>query len=315
MDQQSSHPELREIVGTIVLIGAGLTLPGLNWSLFGWMHLFLPLLVFFVLVKHGLHGGGRIVFIGGAMALVAGIVSQPPVALLLSFSLVPCGYVLARCGLAGKAPAAAGLRAAVTLGGCWLLLIGAFALASGTSPYGAAVSGLNSEINQMLQYYHQSGNMSAEMRSVQEATLTQMKMVVPIVLPAMFASMILFTTWITMVLGNRLLMRYGGHRIWSEYRFWQLPDALIWAGIGSAVLAFLPMGPLRFIGINMLITLGIVYAFQGMAICVYAMNRWRVPLLLRSFLYVMIIFQAAILLLVVGVADTWFDFRKLNKPA
>ncbi len=316
MDRQTPQPDLRHIIGTILLVLAGLTLPGLKWSLFGWIHLFLPLLIFSILVKYGVYIGNRIVIAGGGLALIAGLFSQSPEALLFSFSLVPTGYVLARSGLKGDAPALAGLRGAVTLGGCWLLLLGVTALVTGSSPYASAVAGLNAEINGTLQYYRQAGDMSAETRAMLEATLNQMKVVVPIILPALFFGLSLFATWFTMVLGNRVLMRLCDKKIWPEYRYWRLPDKLIWLGIGSAALAFLPVGQVRIVGINLLIVLSIIYCFQGLAICVFAMNRWRVPLLLRSFLYVMIVLQSfgTVLLLVLGVADTWFDFRKLDHP-
>jgi hypothetical protein len=52
-----------------------------------------------------------------------------------------------------------------------------------------------------------------------------------------------------------------------------------------------------------------------MAIAVFFMNKWNVPLLLRSFFYVMIVFQSlgTLILLIFGIADIWFDFRKLKQ--
>jgi len=46
-------------------------------------------------------------------------------------------------------------------------------------------------------------------------------------------------------------------------------------------------------------------------------EKWNIPILFRSFFYVMIIFQSfgTVLLLFLGIADIWFDVRKLRKIA
>ncbi len=47
----------------------------------------------------------------------------------------------------------------------------------------------------------------------------------------------------------------------------------------------------------------------------FFLDKWNVPIVFRSFFYVMIVFQSfgTALLLVAGIADIWFDFRKLHK--
>jgi uncharacterized protein YybS (DUF2232 family) len=118
-----------------------------------------------------------------------------------------------------------------------------------------------------------------------------------------------------MILGNVLLLKTSGNAPWTSCRYWQLPEKVIWLVIGAGLLAMLPIQIIRPIGINSLVLLSIVYCFQGISIAVFFMNKWNVPILLRSFFYVMIIFQSlgTFILLIVGIADIWFDFRKLKQ--
>ena len=59
--------------------------------------------------------------------------------------------------------------------------------------------------------------------------------------------------------------------------------------------------------------LAILYFFQGLAIAAFYLNKWKLPKFFRSVMYLMLILQSfgTILLTVVGIADVWFDIRKL----
>lgn len=313
MDQRTPQPRIQQIIGNIFFIFASLMLPGTAWSIFGWLHAFLPLIVFTFLCKYGVTIGSRFILAGSGLAAITGIIVPPLSLPIFSFSMIPAGYMLARSGLKGDSPAEAGLKGAALLVACWALLIAAVGVTTGVSPYSALIETLNTGINETLGHYRQSGSLDPDAMMVLESTLYQMKVVLPIIMPAIFICCALFTTWVTMVLGNRLAAKLCNIDVWPKYRYWQLPDKLIWLAIGCALPAVLPGLP-RNIAVNLLIVLSLVYCFQGFAICVFFMHKWRVPLLFRSFLYVMIVFQSfgTLALLMAGVADVWFDFRKLN---
>lgn len=316
MDQEKAKPEIGNIIGNILLVTSVLTLPGIDWSLFGWIHLFLPLMTFFFLVKYGLGVGNKFILAGASLALILGLVTKTFDSVLFSYSFLPAGYIIARSGLNGENPAVSGIKGAATLALCWIALIYGMGAVTGISPYKAVIATLDSGIDEALEHYRVNATLEPDALLMLETTLYQMKAIIPVVMPGIFLSCTLFSTWLTMVLGNRLAFRFCSRKVWPRYRTWQLPDKLIWVGIASAAITFLPTGPLRPVGINLMILLATVYSFQGFAICVFYMNRWNVPLLFRSFLYVMIIFQSfgTILLLVLGIFDTWFDFRKLSGP-
>lgn len=316
MSQANAQPNLSNIFSTILLVFLAVTLPGAELSLFGWLHPFLPLLVFYVLNRYGRHIGNKLILSGTGLALIAGLILHSLEITMFSLTLLPTGYVLANSVSRHDSPALAGLKGSVTLAACWILLIGGLALTTGTSPYSMFIMTIDSGIDEALQHYRLNDSIAPETLSMLETTFYQMKIILPLIMPAILLSCTLFTTWFTMVVGNNLVRKVCNREAWPGYRTWQLPDRLIWLGITATLCAFLPIAPLRAVCVNLLILMSIIYCFQGLAIFVYYMNKWNVPLLFRSFLYVMIIFQSfgTVLLLVSGVADTWFDFRKLNLP-
>lgn len=314
VDQVTPQPNVRRILGNIFFIFAAITLPGMAWSLFGWVHILLPLIVFTYLNKYGVNIGSRFILAGAALALLGGVLSQAIDIPFFSFSMLPAGYLLARSGMQGDTPAYSGLKGMAVLAACWALLIAGIGAITGASLYGSLIETLNSGIDETLVHYQQNETLAPDAMMMLETTLQQMKVIVPIIMPAIFSCSALLTTLVTMVLGNRLVSRFCNREVWPQFRFWQLPDRLIWLGIVSAVLTVLLPGTIRNIAINLLILLSLTYSFQGFAVCVFFMNKWGVPALLRSFIYVMIAFQSfgTLLLLITGIADIWFDFRKLN---
>ncbi len=316
MVQDSTQPSIKEIAGNILLITLGIILPGVEWSLFGWMHFFLPLLAFFFVSKYGRGLGNKFILSGCILAFFASIILGILESFSYSIAMIPAGYILSTSGQAKHSPALSGFLGTLALVCGWLLLIGGFSLASGVSPYSTINASLAQTIDETLAYYNQSNSFDAETMAVIGSTLEQMKTVVPLILPGVLISCALAVSQVTMMMGNLLVRKHCQQEPWPLFRLWQLPDKLIWLGIAGIAATYLLSGSPRVIAANILILLTTVYCFQGFSICVFYMHKWNVPLLFRSFLYVMIILQSfgTIFLLFLGVFDTWFDFRKLSKP-
>ena len=315
--QGNQQPELGKIVRTILLSSLIIVLPGIQWSLFGWLHLFLPLVAFYTLGSHGGYTGKRLLLISVAISLVVYLLLKDFDLFIFSSALLLSGYVLFSSAERHDSPALSGLKSVLTLAGGWVIILSVLSFGSDVSAYGQLIRSLDDGIREALDYYRQSADISAETLAILEATLYQMKVIVPLIMPSILGSFILVITWFTMVLGNMLLHKTSENAPWVRYRYWQLPEKIIWIVIGTGILALLPIQLFRTIGINCLILLSIVYCFQGMSIAVFFMNKWNVPLLLRSFFYVMVIFQSfgTLILLIFGIADIWFDFRKLKQEA
>ncbi len=314
--QEIEQPEIGNIIKAILLTSAVIVLPGLEWSFMGWSQIFLPLLAFFLLGRFGGHTGKRLLLSSTAIALLIYIVLARIELFMFSASLLFSGFVLFRSAERHESPPVSGLKASASLAGGWLLIMIVLSVGSEASAYGQLLETLDRSIVETIEYYRQSDTVSSETLVMLENTLYRMQTLVPIIMPAILGSMILMITWLTMVIGNTFRLNVFEKSAWVGYRHWHLPDKLIWVVIIMGIMTLLPT-ELRVVGVNSLVLLGIVYCFQGLAILVFFMNKWNVPLLLRSFLYVMIIFQSlgTIILLFVGIADIWLDFRKQKSAA
>lgn len=315
--QENQQPKIGRIIWTILFATLVIVLPGLFWSLFGWLHIFLPLVVFYTLGSYGGYTGKRLLFISVIIALVVYLLLNNFDLFVFSSALLLCGYILFFSAERRDPPPLSGLKGSLALACGWAVILTALSFNSELSAYGQLVNSLDQGIGEALTYYRQSNDISADTLVMLEATLYQMKVIIPLIMPSILGSLILVITWFTMVMGNKLLLRTTGKAPWVSYRYWQLPEKFIWIVIGTGILAILPIQPFRIIGINSLVLLSIIYCFQGLSITVFFMIKWNVPLLLRSFFYVMIIFQSfgTLILLIFGIADIWFDFRKLKLEA
>jgi uncharacterized protein YybS (DUF2232 family) len=91
---------------------------------------------------------------------------------------------------------------------------------------------------------------------------------------------------------------------------------MVWGVIGSGALLLVPSIGAKLLGLNGLIVFMVMYFFQGMAIVAYFFQKKQIPRVARVVLYGLIAVQQVVMLAVVGVGffDTWFNFRKLEKP-
>jgi len=310
-------PELGKVFQNIFLLFLAAFLPALNFSVFGWLNGVLPLLTFMLLHMFGLNVGNKMILTGGVLALIAGLALARLEPLLISFSMIPSGYAIAWSAHRQDSPAGAGLKGVTVLGGSWLLLLAVFATIYKVNPYAGFLQALDQGIAEALVYYRQSATVPADTLVILEASLYQMKRVLPLIMPSILTGVMLLTIWFTLAAGNRIAYQFTGNSPWPRYRLWQIPDKLVWLIIVAALVALIPSGQLRIVGINALIIGGILYCFQGLAVFSFFLHKWNLPMLLRSFLYVMVIFQSfgTIILFGTGLADVWLDLRKIRKPA
>ncbi len=314
MTPDNESTDSNNFVQHILLVTVVILLPGILGAIFGWIHTLLPLLVFYYLVKYGTNRGKKYILFGCVLACAAGLIFQIVEQLLFSLTLIPTGFMLADSVKREEAPHIAGIKGALALIGTWIIATSILSLGMEHHPYTLLVNSLAQGMDEALVYYKANSTVSADTLYLLQQTFEQMKIWIPKVLPGILICMTLLVTWLTMVGGNRLLFRKTGVRPWAEYRYWVLPEKLIWLVIASAVLVMVPTEPGRTLGLNLLLISGLLYCFQGTAIMIFYFYKWSVPVLLRTIIYLILFFQSfgAIFLAVIGVADVWFDIRKLN---
>lgn len=137
------------------------------------------------------------------------------------------------------------------------------------------------------------------------------------VIPALIFVFALVAVVFNLLLSRRFIRMphiFHGHQ-WDVAAF-RLPDTIVWIVISGAgcFLAgqYLLDGVwIKYFGINILIALGAVYFFQGLAVLAFFIRRIRFPLFrLLIYLGIILFFQTVGFLIVgLGFADIWVNFR------
>ena len=216
ISQGNQQVQIGKIIRTILLSSLIVALPGLQWSLFGWVHIFLPLVAFYTLSSFGGYTGKRLLLIAAAIALVVYLLLGNFDLFAFSSALLLSGYVLFQSAEHNDSPPLSGLKSSLALAGGWLVIFTALSLGSEASAYSQLMNSLDEGIGEAITYYRQSSDVSADNLVMLEATLYQMKVIVPLIMPSVLGSFILVITWMTMVLGNRLLQKTGGDAPWQS---------------------------------------------------------------------------------------------------
>ena len=125
-----------------------------------------------------------------------------------------------------------------------------------------------------------------------------------------------FVVWINVVI-SRPIFRFGQIRYpnLGKTDRWQAPEFLVWGVIAAGFSLFLPMAGIKFIAINALIVISVIYVFHGLSIIIFFFNRHNVPGWIRFGTYALIVIQQLflIVLALAGLFDQWIDFRKIHK--
>ena len=314
MNPGKESTDSNKFVQHILLVSVVILLPGILGAIFGWVHMLLPLVVFYYLIRYGTNRGKKYILFGCVLACAAGLIFQIIEQLLFSLTLIPTGFLLADSVKKGEAPHIAGFKGTLGLIGTWVIATSILSFGMEHHPYTTLVNSLGQGMDEALAYYKAKSTVPSETLYLLQQTFEQMRIWIPKVLPGILGCMTLLVTWVTMVSGNRLLFKTTGVRPWAEYRYWVLPEKLVWFVIASALLVMVPIEPGRTIGLNVLLISGLLYCFQGTSIMIFYFYKWSVPVLLRTLIYLILFFQSfgAIFLAIIGVVDVWVDMRKLN---
>lgn len=300
-----------------LLITAAFFLPVAIPSLFGWMNGLLAVPIFFLfettaddrqsflLIRNGL-----LLAAGGALLL------NQLVLIVFALAMLPLGYSLYRSAQRREYPATAGAKGVVTLGLSWFVFWAVYGIIAGINPYASLLAMLDDSFGRIIEIYRNSSDLSTDMQYSLEQVVTGIREFLPRVLPGFLAGLVIITVWLNQVIGNTLLLRLLPEKAaWPRYSLWQLPDKLIWLLIAAAALSLLGSGVVKNAGYSLVIISVILYFFQGMAVFVHFLDRWKVPRYLRIILYVLLAVQSygLLLLAMAGIADIWFNFRKMAR--
>lgn len=138
------------------------------------------------------------------------------------------------------------------------------------------------------------------------------------IFPALCVVAVLFTLWVNLLLGGKLLRRQGVVlRRLSALSEWKAPSLLVWIFIAGGGLALLPQTQIGFAGVNVFLTAAFIYFLQGLAIVSFFFQNKEISLFFRWLFYFLIAIQQMLMIAIaaVGFLDLWIDFRKFFRKA
>jgi uncharacterized protein YybS (DUF2232 family) len=285
--------------------------------LFGWLNGLLAVPIFLLLqsaadektagrqIRNGL-------LLAGFCSLLLGRFSM----FLFTLTMLPVGYSLHLSAVQRKSPAESGATALMTLGLSWLLFWSLYGMLNGTNPYLDLLTGMDALLEQLTAAYRANPDLSVDVLYDIEQIIAATREILPKILPGLLAGMVLVTVSLNMLISGALVRRLVPEQApWPPYSEWHLPDKTVWLLIFAFILLLVGTGGVKNTGMSLLIVAGMMYFFQGAAVVVHVLNRWKLPRAFRFFVYVLIFFQryGMLLVAIVGTADTWADFRKLDR--
>lgn len=168
--------------------------------------------------------------------------------------------------------------------------------------------------NYISQYLALTSDLYTDM-GIEQTQINALNSAFVAVMPGMFIVSYMTTVWLNVLIIKRLLARIGIRlKNMENLNRFRAPDRLVWAVIGFGILLALPVGSLKYPGINCLIILMLIYFFQGIAVISFYFQKKQSPTFLKVFCYGLIAVQIYFLILVIGLGffDNWINFRKLE---
>jgi len=305
--------------GQLLLFSAFFFIPTLSPALFGWLNGMAAIPVFYLLTVNGLKPGTRLLQASLLAAALGALLMHRMEVFLFSLTLIPLGYCLFHGAEQGDSAAVSGGKGVVVLALSWLVFWGILAAVTGTNPYRSLLAILDQGFVQSQEFYaSKEAGLSPETVYTLQQVTKEVRETVPKLLPGLLAAVLVLTVWLNMLISNSLAARLpGGSFPWGKYANWQLPEQLVWIPIAAITLLLVGSGPIQYVGSWALLLSGLLYFFQGLAVCLALMERWNVPTYVRAILYFVLILQSygLILLAFLGVGEVWFNFRqKIKQP-
>lgn len=140
------------------------------------------------------------------------------------------------------------------------------------------------------------------------------------ILPSLWIDLTLIVLSLNILFLRRWVLSERPFPQWPDFSLWRLPEVWIWAPIAGGAVYFLNTylvgsPALGILAVNVLIVVVAICFFQGMAVGSFFFKTRLSPLLrLMGYALFFLFFQVgAVLVMGVGLADFWFDFRKLKK--
>lgn len=261
--------------------------------------LLVPLPIMYYRIKIGRKNS---LIIPAVTILILKFIGQgPPVGVLVFAGWMVLGFLLSEC-YELRLPIEKTILfscMAVILSGCVLLIF--YSNVTNTGIYDLAFGQVNTFMTQLVD------------TGLIESAPKDLVHIATSMLPGIIFTMVIFTSWINVVLSLPLFRRTGlTAPDFGPLDQWKAPEYLVWAVIAMTMGLLVPSEPLNLLSLNVMSVLMLIYFFQGVSIVVFFVKKSNIPVFLRALLYWFVFFQFPFNLMVTGLGffDTWVDFRK-----
>ena len=303
----------RHIAQGIVLTSIVLILPALLLE-FAWLYGLAPLPAFYLATLLGRKAGTIAITVAIVLSgVVTGIAGGLP-NMLFGLGLLPAGFVLAYSVKRGDTPHIAGLKASLVILLIWATGWLGLAMNQGVNPYQESIKSLDQNMVTWYEIYTKSAQPQTGDTKEIETAVIELRNLIPKVFPALMLMSVCMTVWLNMMAGQWLNKTVSGHSPWPHYREWKLPEHLVWGVVVCVAGLILPNERVQTFALNLLLVLGTLFFFQGMAVLSHLLERWKFPSLLRVIIFILICVQVfgIFFLSILGLLDTWFDMRQMR---
>jgi len=134
-------------------------------------------------------------------------------------------------------------------------------------------------------------------------------------LPGLLITNMALVAWLNVVLSRQIIFLLGWGAPDPPLYLWSAPEWLIFVLLGAGFLLLVPVTRARFLGLNLLMGVAVLYFCQGVAVVATWFHRLGLPRLLRMIGYPLLFLNPFFFLIItLGLMDLWMDFRRLHRP-
>jgi uncharacterized protein YybS (DUF2232 family) len=167
--------------------------------------------------------------------------------------------------------------------------------------------------------YYKSRGLPEDKLELLRETVEWLNQTLAKISPALLVMMVAFLAAVNYFLARYLLKKMGKNPpALKPLAHWKFPDRFIWVFIAASLCVWrgrtASLALLHKLGLNFLVLMLTVYLGQGFILTHFFLKKWRWPLVLQLVLYLVFLFQPVFLILIIlwGIFEVWFDFRKLE---
>jgi uncharacterized protein YybS (DUF2232 family) len=202
----------------------------------------------------------------------------------------------------------------LVVGAIFLFIMG---LSKGIGPLELVRNYFQSNLGENIFLYE---NMGLEQDKVTQ--LKQLSKVMTDLISKIYPSLVIigtgFVVWLNVVLSKPLfLLKRIKFPSFKSLDRWQAPELMVWGVIVAGFSLFFKVDAIRFIAINALVVMAVIYVFNGLSIVLFFLNKYHVPRWIRFGIYALLVIQqmSMAILAMMGLFDQWIDLRKIHKKA